>query len=151
MTLDIRKVEEIALNAGKILLEKLQSGVLVEKKGAIDLITDADRASEEYILQELKKHFPESSILAEEQGLSQGVDQGSLWVVDPLDGTTNFAHGFPYFSVSIALISAGELRMGVVHNPVSGELFSAEKGQGPIGMEKRYMYLPQSLCRTVSW
>ena len=130
MTLDIRKVEEIALNAGKILLEKLQSGVLVEKKGAIDLITDADRASEEYILQELKKHFPESSILAEEQGLSQGVDQGSLWVVDPLDGTTNFAHGFPYFSVSIALISAGELRMGVVHNPVSGELFSAEKGQG---------------------
>ena len=104
--MDIRKVEEIALNAGKILLEKLQSGVLVEKKGAIDLITDADRASEEYILQELKKHFPESSILAEEQGLSQGVDQGSLWVVDPLMAT-NFAHGFPYFSVSIALISGG--------------------------------------------
>jgi myo-inositol-1(or 4)-monophosphatase len=128
--LDIKKVEEIARGAGKILLQQLETGFSIEKKGTVDLITNADRLSDEYIVRELKEHFPDTAILSEEQGLTSSAGKGHLWVVDPLDGTTNFAHGYPYFSVSIALICDGEPYLGVVHNPVSGELFSAVKGEG---------------------
>jgi len=128
--LDIAKVEAIAVGAGKILLAKLEEGFSIEKKGAVDLITDADRLSDEYIVRKLQEHFPDTAILSEEQGLTSSAQRGSLWVVDPLDGTTNYAHGYPYFSVSIALIRDGELALGVVHNPLSGELFSAVRGQG---------------------
>jgi len=128
--LDIAKVEAIAVGAGKILLAKLEEGFSIEKKGAVDLITDADRLSDEFIVRKLQEHFPDTAILSEEQGLTSSAQRRSLWVVDPLDGTTNYAHGYPYFSVSIALIRDGELALGVVHNPLSGELFSAVRGQG---------------------
>ena len=128
--LDIAKVEAIAVGAGKILLAKLEEGLYIEKKGAVDLITDADRLSDEFIVRKLQEHFPDTAILSEEQGLSSSAQRRSLWVVDSLDGTTNYAHGYPYFSVSIALIRDGELALGVVHNPLSGELFSAVRGQG---------------------
>ena len=101
----------------------------VDKKGPIDLVTVADRDSETQIISTIKDVYPDHSIMAEESGQHHG-EEDMLWVIDPLDGTTNFAHGVPIFAVSIALRSGGETRVGVILNPVSGELFSAIRGQG---------------------
>lgn len=122
-------VREIAVGAGEILLQKLEAGVAVEAKGAIDLVTDADKASEAFVVAELRTRYPSHGILAEEGGRSAG-SSDFLWVVDPLDGTTNFAHGLPYFCVSIALIKGTEAVLGVVYDPVRRECFAAEKGSG---------------------
>jgi myo-inositol-1(or 4)-monophosphatase len=101
----------------------------VDKKGPIDLVTTADRESEKQIISTIKEIYPDHSIMAEESGRHIG-ENDLLWVIDPLDGTTNFAHGVPIFAVSIALSSGGETQVGVILNPVSGELFSAIRGQG---------------------
>lgn len=132
----IEAAKEIALGAGKILAEKLQEGVSIEHKGSIDLVTDADKATEEFVVAQLRKAFPQHGILGEEGG-RVGEASEYLWVVDPLDGTTNFAHGLPYFAVSIALVKDGQTLLGVVHNPMSGELFTAEKGGGAFLNGKR--------------
>ena len=101
----------------------------IRKKGAIDLVTEADTASEKVIIQTLRKPFPDHAIMAEESGETAG-DQDCLWIVDPLDGTTNFAHQVGLFAVSIAFAHQGRLAVGVVLNPLSGELFTAAAGQG---------------------
>ncbi len=101
----------------------------VDKKGAIDLVTEADLAAEAAIVSTLRRHCPDHGILAEEGGLSNG-RQNACWIVDPLDGTTNFAHGLPIFAVSIAFAEAGRIRHGLVLNPVAGELFQATEGAG---------------------
>lgn len=101
----------------------------VHKKGPIDLVTVADRESEKQIIATIKEAFADHGILAEESGRQQA-EADAVWVIDPLDGTTNFAHGVPIFAVSIALTSGQKTMLGVVLNPVSGEFFSAVRGRG---------------------
>lgn len=128
----------IALEAGELLRGYFERGVATEYKGDVDLVTEADRASEKLIVSRLGSTFPGHGIFGEE-GTRSGLDQQYRWYVDPLDGTTNFAHGFPFFNVSLGLEHRpaglpanqdGELVAGVVYNPVHGELFLAEKGKG---------------------
>ncbi|MEN9203385.1 MAG: inositol monophosphatase family protein [Thermostichus sp. DG_1_6_bins_120] len=102
----------------------------IEEKRPGDLVTVADRASEELILEMLKRHFPEDTILTEESGL-QGATQGLYaWMIDPLDGTTNFAHGYPFAAVSIGLLQGREPVLGVVCDVFRGDLFRAAQGMG---------------------
>ena len=120
---------ETAQEAGKILREEFDHPAQITYKGEVDLVTQADKRSEQAIVTRLTKYFPEHSIAAEE---GTGHESGSefRWHVDPLDGTTNFAHGYPCFSVSIALAQRGALLAGVVYNPFYDELFAAARGAG---------------------
>jgi myo-inositol-1(or 4)-monophosphatase len=129
-TLDalIETAEEAARRAGRILTERLGQKRTIEYKGGIDLVTDADKASERELLAYLRERHPAHGILAEESGASKGA--GFRWLVDPLDGTTNFAHRLPHFSVSIAVEDAEGLCVGVVLDPMRGELFRAARGRG---------------------
>jgi myo-inositol-1(or 4)-monophosphatase len=104
-------------------------GLTVERKGEIDLVTNYDRIADRVIAEALGRAFPEYGILSEE-GLSPTVQADPYWIVDPLDGTTNFIKGYPLTSVSIALAQGEEIILGVVLNPAMDELFVAEKGQG---------------------
>jgi myo-inositol-1(or 4)-monophosphatase len=142
----IRKATTIALAAGEILTAKLRTGVTIHHKGRIDLVTDADRASEAYIVKELQEAFPTHGILGEEGARIEGASD-FLWVIDPIDGTTNFAHGFPYFAVCIGLVKGGEVILGVVHNPVSQECFVAERGNGAFLNGKKIAVSRQAVLR----
>jgi len=107
-------------------VEQLQ----VSRKGPADFVSIADKKSEEVIVEELKRARPDFGFLLEEGGEIIGKDTDSRWIIDPLDGTTNFLHGMPHFAISVALEKRGEIVAGVVYNPISDELFWAEKGQG---------------------
>jgi myo-inositol-1(or 4)-monophosphatase len=120
---------EIAREAGAIVASYLERHIGFELKGAFDLVTEADRASENLIVERLRSHFPTHAIVAEEGGGQAGASE-YRWYVDPLDGTTNFAHGFPMFNVTLALERAGELIAGVIFDPVRNEMFAAELGSG---------------------
>jgi myo-inositol-1(or 4)-monophosphatase len=119
---------EIAREAGALLLR--YAGVGFELKGEADLVTEADRASERLVVERLRTHYPSHSIVAEEGGNHEASSAHYRWYVDPLDGTTNFAHGFPMFNVTLALERDGNLIAGVIYDPVRQELFSAERGGG---------------------
>ncbi|QQS34121.1 MAG: inositol monophosphatase [Acidobacteriota bacterium] len=123
---------ETAKDAGRVLMEKFGRIEAVTKKGDINLVTEADLASEALIIERIKSHFPKHSILAEEAGNAViiGDDGGHKWIIDPLDGTTNFAHGYPCFCVTIALEHEGRIVLGVSYDPTRDELFAAERGQG---------------------
>ncbi len=124
---------EAALASGDKIVEYLGHPGDVEFKREKDMVTKADRLSEEIIITKIRQDFPKHHILAEERGLVRGNGESEAeytWVVDPLDGTTNFAHGVPMFAVSIGVIHSGVPVIGVVYNPVSKELFRAELGQG---------------------
>ncbi len=108
----------------------------ISYKGEVDLVTQADRRSEEAIVGRLRSYFPGHTIVAEEGG-GQEADASCRWIVDPLDGTTNFAHGYPCFAVSIGFEQDGELLAGVIYQPVSKELFTTAKGEGAYLNEKR--------------
>jgi len=125
-----RAAEAMARAAGVLLLEHAARGVAVERKGDVDLVTRADRASEAYLVDEIARRFPSDGILAEEGSRRPAGPEGVLWVVDPLDGTTNFAHGVPIWSVSIGILRQGEIVAGVVHDPNRDECFSATRGGG---------------------
>ncbi len=101
----------------------------VMKKGAIDLVTEADLQAEKAIIDVIRSAFPDHSVLAEESGQNQGTSENQ-WIIDPLDGTTNFAHNLGIFAVSVAFSFQDEIKLGFVLNPVSGELFTAEKNKG---------------------
>ena len=118
---------EIAREAGQILLA--HCGVGFELKGDYDLVTAADRASEQLIVKRLKERFPQHGIVAEEGGRAE-LDAEMRWYVDPLDGTTNFAHGYPLWNVTLGLARRGEVIAGVVYDPRNQELFTAERGAG---------------------
>jgi myo-inositol-1(or 4)-monophosphatase len=120
---------EIAREAGALLAKHAERRVEIEYKGEFNLVTAADRAAEALIVEQLRNRFPSHSIVAEEGG---GIDNRSeyVWHVDPLDGTTNFAHGFPAFATSIGLALRGEPIAGAVYDPLRDEMFSAEKGAG---------------------
>lgn len=119
----------IAREAGDFLKGRLREEVRVDYKGEINIVTEADHQSEAMILSRIRSRFPDHDILTEE---SAGVQQGSAcrWIVDPLDGTTNYSHGYPVFCVSIGFEKKGETIIGVVYNPMLDELFVAEKGKG---------------------
>jgi myo-inositol-1(or 4)-monophosphatase len=118
-----------ARSAGAILIDRWNEARNVSYKGEIDLVTDSDHRSEEAIVAVVRARFPEHQILAEE-GSVGGQSQEYRWIVDPLDGTTNYAHGYPHFSVSIALERGGNTLIGVVFDPVRDELFLARSGGG---------------------
>ncbi len=123
---------ETARDAGQILLEKFGRKISISKKGDINLVTEADLASEALIIERIKSYYPRHSILAEESGEAViiGGDNTWKWIIDPLDGTTNYAHGYPCFCVTIALEHEGEIVIGVTYDPTRNELFAAEKGCG---------------------
>lgn len=122
---------ETAREAGNLLLEKF-GRVAISKKGDIDLVTEADLASEALIIERIKSHHPKHSILAEESGNAVVIGGENLWkwIIDPLDGTTNYAHGYPCFAVTLALEYSGEIVIGVTFDPTRNELFAAERGKG---------------------
>ncbi|MDQ3473533.1 MAG: inositol monophosphatase, partial [Acidobacteriota bacterium] len=124
----------IARDAGGILVDKLGRALQVSNKGAIDLVTEADLASEKLIIERIRSHYPRHAILAEESGASENQAGNSSaewkWIIDPLDGTTNYAHGYPCFCVSIGVERDGKLELGVVYDPMRNEMFAAERGQG---------------------
>ncbi|MCP3104184.1 inositol monophosphatase [Myxococcus sp. K15C18031901] len=124
-----RTAEEGARLAGRILSERFLGERIIELKGGIDLVTDADRASEEALLAFLRARHPTHAILAEESGATAGSD-GFRWLVDPLDGTTNYAHRVPHFCVSVAVEGPQGVVAGVVYDPMRDELFSAARGEG---------------------
>ncbi len=140
------EVEAIAREAGSLLMGYFARHVTIEYKGEVDLVTEADRASEQLIVERLRARWPEHGIVAEE-GSRSHTDAEYRWYVDPLDGTTNFAHGYPVFCVSIALARQaiptsanaalvgdpgqdGELQVGVLYDPTRDEMFAAERGLG---------------------
>jgi myo-inositol-1(or 4)-monophosphatase len=141
-----------AREAGALLNDYAQRRVGFELKGDFDLVTAADRASEKLIIARLLSAFPGHSVIGEEGG-GQRVTSEYCWYVDPLDGTTNFAHGFPVYNVSIGLEKAGKLIAGVVYDPTRDELFSAERGSGAYLNGQRIHVsstsrLEESLCAT---
>jgi myo-inositol-1(or 4)-monophosphatase len=122
-------IERIAREAGALLIEYFEPKIKIEYKGEADLVTVADRKSEALIRQRIRSEWPGHDIVGEEEGFR---DTGSeyRWYIDPLDGTTNFAHGFPVFCVSMALGNRQEMLAGVCYDPTRDELFAAERGQG---------------------
>jgi len=126
---NLSDLENMARAAGEILRAGYEREHQIKYKGVIDLVTEVDRKSETLLLSEIQKRFPESHILTEESGEIQGRDE-SLWYIDPLDGTVNYAHGIPIFSVSIAYASRGTMKLATVYDPMRDELFSAELGRG---------------------
>jgi myo-inositol-1(or 4)-monophosphatase len=115
--------------AGEMLRDSFGRQHQIEYKGEADLVTEADEEAERKIEEVLREAFPDHGMLAEEGGETQGQDD-ARWIVDPLDGTTNYAHGVPFFCTSIALERAGEVVLGVVHDPMVNETYAAERGGG---------------------
>lgn len=122
-------VMDIARQAGQLLREKFGQPHDIEYKGRINLVTEADHASEALIMAEIRSRYPRHDILTEESaGIATGAD--FTWIIDPLDGTTNYAHGYPVFCVSVALAKSGEICFGAVYNPMLDEMFYGERGNG---------------------
>ena len=122
-------VENLARRAGAILREGYNKDHQVNYKGVIDLVTEVDHQSEAFLLGEVQRDFPSHHIFSEESGVIQG-NEDHIWYIDPLDGTVNYAHHLPIFSVSIAYASHGTLSLGAVYDPLRDEMFSAERGKG---------------------
>lgn len=125
----LETAQNIARESGAVITEFAGRNIGFELKGAYDLVTAADRASEQLIVERLHKAFPTHAIVAEEGGAHAGSSE-YRWYVDPLDGTTNFAHGFPVYNVTLALEHAGRVIAGVVYDPTRDEMFAAERGSG---------------------
>ena len=119
-----------ARRGGSVLLRHLNrlDKLRVEKKGHNDFVSDADRAAEAAVIEVIHKHYPDHAILAEESGVTG--DSDTVWVIDPLDGTTNYLHGFPQFCVSVAVRVKGRVEAGAVYDPMRQELFAASRGNG---------------------
>jgi len=132
---------EAAREAGRLLREGFRQPMTVSRKGRRELVTSCDSASEDIIIGAIRSAYPDDLIIAEESSPAQG-DRARVWIVDPLDGTNNFAHGYPFFSIAIAIEEEGALVAGIVYDPLREELFLAEKGAGatlngePIGVSK---------------
>jgi myo-inositol-1(or 4)-monophosphatase len=137
---------EIAVGAGKILLKYFSKSHKIEEKPGAGIVTEADKASEDYLLKQIFRKFPKSSIITEESGEHAG-DRDFCWVMDPLDGTTNYAHRFPWFAVSIGLLVEGQPQVGVIYQPVTKDLFVAERKKGSFRNGKR---LRVSRCTELS-
>jgi myo-inositol-1(or 4)-monophosphatase len=121
---------EAVVRAGDIQIARFGTGVRVDKKGAIDLVTEIDLEVERMFRAMIAERFPDHRVLAEELGGAAGPVDGYTWIFDPLDGTTNYAHGFPIFCSSLALEIDGRIEIAAVYDPTREELFTAERGQG---------------------
>jgi len=121
---------EAARSAGTVLLKCARSGFRIEHKNPINLVTDADHAAEQCIIDCIRAKFPTHHILAEERGADVQPASRYHWIIDPLDGTTNFAHGFPVYAVSIGVECDGSGLIGVVYDVARNELFTAQAGGG---------------------
>ena len=142
----------IAREAGSVISKLAARKIGFELKGAHDLVTEADRASEHLVVERLRQHYPSHAVVAEEGSAHEGTSE-YRWYVDPLDGTTNFAHGFPVYNVSMGLECAGELIAGVIYDPTRDEMFLAEKDAGAFLNGERIHVtaterLEDSLCAT---
>jgi len=126
----------LAREAGLFLKERLNDKHVIDYKGEINIVTEADRMSETLITKKIHQKYPHHDILTEE---SEGINNGSelRWIIDPLDGTTNYAHGYPVFCVSIALERNGVVCLGVICNPMLNEMFVAVKGKGAFLNDER--------------
>ena len=121
--------KNLARRAGRLLAEKVTKNNQIYYKGTIDLVTEADKMSEELILTEIRRQFPDHGILSEESAVRN--EKATLrWIIDPLDGTTNYAHGFPFFCVSIALEKERTVELGVIYDPTREDLFFARRSGG---------------------
>ncbi|RPJ17746.1 MAG: inositol monophosphatase [Desulfobacteraceae bacterium] len=131
--MDLKTVKRVGIKAAyrgaEILRANFGKKCKIQKKGAKDLLTESDTGSERLIIDTIKKAFPSHGILAEESG-SHNNDAEYMWIIDPLDGTTNFAHHIGLFAVSIAFSIKGDITAGMVLNPITGELFTAVRGEG---------------------
>ena len=127
----VPQMSEIAREAGALLMEFFRRRVKIEYKGDADLVTEADRTSEKLILERIRKQWPSHDVIGEE-GARVETGGDYRWYVDPLDGTTNFAHGFPVFCVSLGLAFQGKRKAAVVYDPTRDELFAAERGKGAV-------------------
>jgi myo-inositol-1(or 4)-monophosphatase len=148
----LRTAESIARSAGNILREAYHRPRQIEYKGEVNLVTQADLASEKQIVAALQTAFPAHTIVAEEGG-GYSAGSGLVWLIDPLDGTTNFAHGFPVFAISMALRDDEQILLGLIYDPMRDECFAAARGCGatlngqPIGVSET-LELGQSLLAT---
>lgn len=128
------QIKETALKAiyraGDYLKEAFNNCQVHEKSSSYDLVTDADIESQKIIYEVIQEAFPEHSLLGEEENSTNSVLRDNLWIVDPIDGTNNYAHGIPHFSISIAYAEKGEVLMGFVYDPFRDELFHSVKGEG---------------------
>ena len=124
----LRLAVELARRAGGLLLNGYGRATQIRHKGTIDLVTEYDLKSEQLLVEGIRSAYPADGILSEEGGGAAG--EGVRWLVDPLDGTTNFAHGLPIFSISIACVRADELLLGVIYDPTRDELYHAVAGEG---------------------
>lgn len=129
MTSYLQGALEIAQAAGRLLLAEFDRPPSIAYKSEADIITEADQKSEEFIVERLRTFFPQHRVVAEEGSQREGGSE-YCWYVDPLDGTTNFAHGYRLFCVSLALVRGEEILVGVVYDPVHGEMFHAVQGEG---------------------
>ena len=131
---------QTARDAGRLLAERMGRVIQVSNKGDIDLVTESDLASEKLIIERIRTHYPRHAILAEESGeasVAGNLKSEWKWIIDPLDGTTNYAHGYPCFCVSIGLERDGRIELGVVYDPLRDEMFAAERGQGAMLNDRR--------------
>jgi myo-inositol-1(or 4)-monophosphatase len=126
----LHRATALALEAGTLLREELWRARRVEYKGEIDLVTDADRMAEKILIDGIRECYPDHAVLAEESGVHEVEGATHRWIVDPLDGTTNYAHRYPFFCVALALEIDGVLTMAVVYDPMLDETFTAVAGDG---------------------
>ena len=143
------EIEPIIREAGALLMAYFQQRIGYEYKGDVDLVTEADRASEVFLNERLRSRWPEFGVLGEE-GTRSDMAAEHRWLVDPLDGTTNFAHGYPVFCVSIALVRGDELLAGFLYDPNRDEFFSAERGEGAkLNGETMRVSITKRLCESL--
>jgi len=123
--------EEVVREAGRLAAWHFarREALRVDRKGAQDLVSEADRACEDLIVERLARRFPADGFLGEERG-AKNPAAASVWVIDPIDGTHNFLTGIPFWCVSVGLVVAGELALGIIHDPIAGELYTARRGGG---------------------
>jgi myo-inositol-1(or 4)-monophosphatase len=126
---NVEQISSWARAAGSILRVGINSDFQIDHKGEIDLVTEMDRRSEDYLIGQVRANFPEHAIVSEEAGELAG-NASTCWYIDPLDGTSNYAHRVPIFAVSIAYAVNDQIQLGVVYDPMHDELFSAERGHG---------------------
>lgn len=139
----LKVARRLAGQAGVMLRQALGSNFQTDYKGEIDLVTELDLRSEELIVEGIRRAFPSHRVVAEE-GTRHQAESEYRWLIDPLDGTTNYSHGFPWFSVSLALEENGVVVMGLVHNPMSDEYFWAIRGEGAWLNQRRLSVSRQS-------
>ena len=129
MTPILSDLEGMVIEAGKILKSGFGHDFEIHPKGVNDLVTEIDQRSEAFLMEEIQRHFPDHGLLTEESGVI-GENGAHQWFIDPLDGTINYVHGVPIFSVSLAYAEDGQVVLGVVYDPMQEECFTAELGQG---------------------